>query len=151
MKKQTGIFIYVVAAIILLAGAFQYFSKRDVSLQLPSLNSRDVAKPEETITSPKENTKTEEVVIDFGNGQKIEGQVSTQSAYQALIKVAKDNKLTVEAKNYKYGVMVVKVGDKTGTDKMGWMYSVNGKPGQIASDRYVINPGDQVLWEYKKF
>lgn len=150
MKNQTRMFIYIVAAVILFLGAFQYFSQGKVNLTLPDLGRQSIFKPEGSLT-PVESLKVENVSIDFGNGQKLTGQVSTQSAYQALVQVAKDNNKTVEVKQYKYGIMVTKVGDAESKDSAGWVYSVNGKQGQIAADRYIIYPGDQVLWEFKKF
>lgn len=151
MKNQTRMLIYVVAVVVLLAGTFQYFSQGKINLTLPNLEGRNALKPDDNLSAPTEALKVQNVSIDFGNGQKLTGEVSTQSAYQALAKVVNDNNIKVEAKQYKYGIMVTKVGDVESAATTGWMYSVNGKPGQIAADRYIIYPGDQVLWEFKKF
>ena len=90
------------------------------------------------------------VSIDFGDGQKLSGQVSAKNAYEALTILAKAKNVPVEIKQYKYGLMVTKIGQKEGSSSFYWIYSVNGKPAQIAADRYLVNPGDKVEWVYKK-
>lgn len=151
MKKQTRVLVITVAAVVLLLGGAQYILRNQASLGgLPNLSVRNVFKPQETVATPTEAPRTETVNIEFGNGKKLTGEVSTQSAYQALVAVAKDNGMTVETKQYKYGVLVTKVGDRTNTNNSSWMYWVNGKQGQIASDRYVIHPGDRIEWKFTK-
>ncbi len=151
MKKQTKLFLLATAAILLTLGAFQYLGGSKSNPGLANFPQRNILQQEDETVSVAPQKKNETVTIDFGNGRKIAGETATQSAYQALLQVAKANNLTVESKQYKYGIMVTKVGDFLGSADAGWMYSVNGKPGQIAADRYVIYPGDKVDWEYKKF
>lgn len=151
MKKQTRLFIIVVVVLILTVGVAQYILSNQTNFKLTDFQKRNLSEVSETVVSPKETVKAENVSIDFGNGQKMTGQVSTQSAYQALVKVSKDNSLNVLVKQYKYGVMVEKVGEAANSKNSAWMYWVNGKPGQIASDRYIIYPGDKVEWKFSKF
>ena len=33
----------------------------------------------------------------------------------------------------------------------GWMYSVNGTMGQVASDKYITRDGDIIKWYYRQF
>ncbi len=150
MKKQTRVLIITAVAAVLLLGGAQYILRNQASMGLPNLSVRNVFKPQETVATPTEAPKSETVNIDFGNGQKLTAEVSTQSAYQALVTAAKKNNMTVETKQYKYGVMVTKVGDSANTNNSSWMYWVNGKQGQIASDRYVIHPGDRIEWKFTK-
>lgn len=151
MKNQTRFFLAGVAVVILLVILAQYILRSQTSLKLPKLSTRNFLQSGETIISPTVVVASETVIIDFGNGQKLTGEATTQNAYQALVKVAKDNNLLVKVKEYKYGVMVEKIGDTAGTQNSAWMYSVNGKPGQIAADRYIIYPGDKVEWKFTKF
>lgn len=150
MKKQTKGLLTVIVIVILIAVGAQYILRSQTNLTLPNFQQRNLFKLEES-TNPTETViNIEKVSIDFGNGQKLNGEAATQSAYQALVKVAKDNNLSVEVKQYKYGVMVEKVGDVGGTQNSAWMYFVNGKPGQIAADRYVLHPGDKVEWVFQR-
>lgn len=151
MKKQTRMLVIFVAAAVLLLGIGQYFLRNQTSLKLPDFSVRNVFNPDEANISPTVEIKPEILVIDFGNGRRITGQASSQTAYQALVKVAKDNNMNVEVKQYKYGVMVTKIGDIANTQSSGWMFAVNGKPGQIAADRFVVHPGDNVEWKFTKF
>lgn len=139
-----------VLVVALLVGLAQYILRSQTTLRLPDFAARNFLQPEESAVSPTGVVASETVSIDFGNGQRLTGQVSTQSAYQALVRIAKDNNLEMVVKQYKYGVMVEKVGEIANSQKAAWMYSVNGKPGQIASDQYVIYPGDKVEWEYQR-
>ncbi|MBI3380186.1 DUF4430 domain-containing protein [Candidatus Gottesmanbacteria bacterium] len=151
MKKQTRMLVIFVGAAVLLLGIGQYVLRNQINLKLPNISVRDVFKPDEANISPTEVISSETLSIDFGNGQKVTGQAITQNAYQSLVKVAKDNNMKVEVKQYKYGVMVTKVGDVANSPNSAWMYAVNGKPGQIAADRYIVHPGDKVEWKFTKF
>lgn len=150
MNKKTKLWLVAGAALLLVIGMVQYFGRTSSNINLPSVSVRNLPGAENITTSPAIDTNTEFITIDFGNGKKIAGEVATQSAYQALVEVAKTNKLEVASKEYKFGRMVEKVGDTGQSKSHFWMYSVNGKPGQIAADRYVIHPGDKVEWVYQK-
>lgn len=151
MKNQTRLLVITCAVVVLLLGAAQYILRNQTSLKLPNLSVRNVLKPDEVTLFPTQAANSESVTIDFGNGQKLNGQVFIQNAYQALLKIAKDNNMTVEVKQYKYGVLVTKVGNIANTQNSAWMYTVNGKPGQIAADRFIVHPGDLVEWKFSKF
>ena len=150
MKKQTRVLLIIIFIVILSAAAAQYILHNQTNLKLTNLQPRNLSKLEDTVTPSEKVVNTETVSIDFGNGQKMTGQVSTQSAYQALVRVAKDNNLIVNVKQEKYGVMVEKVGKIANSPNAAWIYSINGKPGQIAAGRYTIYPSDKVEWIYKK-
>lgn len=150
MNKKTKQWFVAVVVVVLVIGIVQYLGKSVNNINIPSVSVRSLPKEENTTVSQIPQTKTELVTIDFGNGKKITGEVSTQSAYQALLQVAKANNLEISTKRYKFGVMVEKVGETGMSPSYFWSYSVNGKPGQIAADRFVINPGDKVEWVYTK-
>lgn len=95
--------------------------------------------------------KEEMVTIDFGGGEKVEGKTVAGNALEALKKLTAVNDLSLETKQYTLGAMVTKIGSKENSKTKGWVYSVNGKSGQIAPDRLVTYPEDKILWEYKDF
>lgn len=151
MNKQTKLLLIVAAVIVLVIGAVQYLGSSINKVNLSNVSVRSIFPPEVSSTvTVVPVAKSEAVTIDFGNGKKLTGEVSTQSAYQALVQVAEANNLKVSSKQYKYGLMVEKIGDTANSQNSFWLYTVNGKPGQIAADRFVIYPGDTVEWEYKK-
>lgn len=106
--------------------------------------------PESGQASPTIEVKLSKISIDFGNGKKISGEVNAQTAYDALQKIAREKNIIIEIKEYKYGLMVTKIGESAGSGKYYWAFSVNGKTAEIASDRYVLQPGDSVEWKYVK-
>lgn len=150
MNKKTKQWLIAAAVVVLVVGVVQYLGKSVNNINIPSVSIRNLPKEENTALSQIPQAKTETVIIDFGNGKKITGEASAQSAYQALLQVAKANNLEISAKQYKFGMMVEKVGETGMSPDYFWSYSVNGKPGQIAADRFVINPGDKVEWMYTK-
>lgn len=149
MKNQTRVLVIVAALVVLIVGAAQFMLGKQ-GTKLSDLQVNNIFKPEETAVSPTQSVKTESVVVNFGSGKMIKREVVAQSAYQALLIAARENNINVEAKEYKYGFLVTKIGETANSADRAWMYSVNGKPGQIAADRYVIYPGDKVEWVYKK-
>ena len=105
--------------------------------------------------TPKTSTNNQEkrleentVIIDFGNGQKIERTVKAKTPYQTLEMVAGNEGYQITTKQYKYGLMVEEINRLKNTPEKYWLYSVNGNPGKIAADRYQLNSGDIVEWKY---
>lgn len=48
-----------------------------------------------------------------------------------------------------YGIMITKISDKVGgTDNKYWSWWLNGEMGQVAADRYVVQPGDVIEWQF---
>lgn len=150
MKKQTKLFLVIMTLAVLIIGIAQYILRNQTNLQ-PTLLKKNSTITNETVISSTETYKKETINIDFGNGQKLTGQVYTQNPYQALVKVAKDNNMSVEVKQYEFGIMVDKIGNIANSKNSAWMYTVNDKPGQIAADRYLIYPGDKIDWKFTKF
>jgi len=44
---------------------------------------------------------------------------------------------------------VEEVRDRISNNDKAWIYYVNGKSGEIASDKYILKTGDQVEWRYQ--
>lgn len=149
MKKQTkAIYVILVGALILIA-VFQLVLSRKTNLgELSILSQVPFIFNNAPSVTPLPTPSTIAVTVDFGDGDKITENTSGQNAYQVLTKLAETKNWQIEAKDYKYGKMVERIGDKTADKNNYWLYLINGKPGQIAADRYVVYPGDRVEWKF---
>lgn len=155
MKKQTTILLSILTAVLLLVAVGQFLLRQPqnsstLSPQEPRSAAKVTVAYKSTIPTAEPTQALIIVSIDFSEGQKLSGQVSAKNAYEALTILAKAKNVPVEVKQYKYGLMVTKIGQKESSSSSYWIYSVNGKPAQIAADRYLVNPGDKVEWVYKK-
>ena len=102
---------------------------------------------EEITVIPTEKLKI--VSLDFGDGNKLTYNTDAKNAFLALKEIAEANGFEVDTKKYQFGLMVRKIGEKENSNQAFWSFKVNGKLAKIASDRFLIYPGDQVEWEYK--
>lgn len=148
MKKQTKILAVILFVIVAVVIGSQIYLKKQPEVNLPSegkttFNSKIDLK---TPSPPDKNMVT--VSLDFGDGKKISSNLFAQTAFDALEKIAKENNLVVLKKDYKFGVMVNKVGEKTGGGDYNWMFYVNGKASNLAGDRHVVSPGDKIEWKF---
>lgn len=50
--------------------------------------------------------------------------------------------------NTSYGPYVAAIGSDSGSGSSGWMYAVNGVPGQVAASDATLSAGDTVLWYF---
>lgn len=149
MKKQTLLLIGIVIAVAAIVIVGQLRLGQSTNINLPSSKIR-ILEEEGNTPSPAREVKLTAVTIDFGDGKKITGQTQAQSAYESLVKIAREKGIKVEVQEYKYGVVVTQVGQTTNNDNWQWAYQINGKTSPIASDRYLVYPGDNVEWEYKQ-
>ncbi len=151
MKKQTIIIITVSLIVILMAFIGQSYLKKTTDINLPQSTPREAPTREvvlyPTVTPIK---KPIEIAVDFGEGQKVSSTVEAKNAYEAINAIAREKSWQIEAKEYKYGVMVEKINGIPNDKAHFWSYSINGKPGQIAADQNPVNPGDKVEWIFKK-
>lgn len=133
MKKL----LILVVAVILLAATLS-FQSQGRTLQ-PILGEQVQAGIKVVTTS-----------IDFGSGTKITGQVKAETAYDALVELAKKNDLPVETKDYSFGTLVTKIGSVSNTSEKAWLYFVNGKAAAVAGDKYNLGENDTIEWRYDK-
>lgn len=153
MKKQKFILIISLIIVIVIIVVGQLILKKQPNLTFQNFLDRVIVPNAISPTiSPTfvPVKKTISVSIDFGNGQVISEELLSQTVYSTLKTIAKDKNFSLEVKQYKFGNLVTKIGDKESNDKFGWIYLVNGKLGQIAADRYVVYPGDKIEWKYSK-
>lgn len=80
-----------------------------------------------------------------GSGQRLGGQ----NALESLSLLAQEKKWQITVKEAKYGKIVERIGEVVNGDGKKWVYTVNGKPSVIASDRYLVKPGDIIEWKYQ--
>jgi hypothetical protein len=74
--------------------------------------------------------------------------IRASSPYEALVLVTKIQNVELTTKQYDFGVFVEGVGDQQMTKDKVWIYYVNGKSGEVASDKYELKLGDTVEWKY---
>ena len=153
--KNKNILIVLVSVVTLgVIGAGQYFINKKADIQIPVSSPQAVI----TIEQSKSGSKTPpavltgdiSVTLDFGKGTPIQGMVYAQNAFAALKEIAKSKSLGISVKEYKYGSLVEKIGEAAGTSENFWAYYVNGKLGNVASDKFIIHPQDIIVWKYEK-
>jgi hypothetical protein len=153
MKQQGKLLL--VLSFILIAVIFlgKLFLLKDQNLDLKNQEERGMSASEISLSGtlvPTPVIATEKIKIDFGNNQKVEGEIAAQTAYEALEKFAKEKNIEIVVKQYKYGKIVTKIKDKENSNGNAWIYSVNEKTGQIAADRFNVYPGDKIEWKFTK-
>ncbi len=90
------------------------------------------------------------LVLDFGQGEKKEATTEATTVFEALKSVTDQNNLKLKTKQYDFGVFVEAIGEMENTGEKAWIYSVNGKAGEVAADKYGLREGDIVEWKYIK-
>lgn len=101
------------------------------------------------IISQKQTSRVT-VSIDFGTTAKTYRDIDASTAFDALKESVKRDNITLSGKQYDFGYLVERIGDKTNTKEKSWLYFVNGTAGDVASDKKILNPGDRVEWKYVK-
>ena len=101
--------------------------------------------------SPTENKQAVSVIINFG-GENIAtySAINTATAFDALDQVTKDNAIPLSVKEYSFGKLVEKIGEKENTKDMAWIFYVNGKSADKGADQFEVHDGDVVEWKYIK-
>lgn len=156
MTKQTRILLLVVILIAVLAGFGQYLISRK-SITSPKTVAKvsiiytpDTSYEKSTNLSPSPYKNAVSIWIEFGDGKVITGETFATTVYEALAEIAKTNDLTVETKQYKYGMIVERIGKDKNEQGKYWLYSINGKMAEIAADKYLVYPKDKIVWTYGK-
>ncbi|OGG22170.1 hypothetical protein A3D03_02620 [Candidatus Gottesmanbacteria bacterium RIFCSPHIGHO2_02_FULL_40_13] len=156
MKKQIKV-LFTILGVVLIIGVlgfswreYQGINRVTLDKTLPTERSLDLNKAINNPSSTPVTAAREKVNIDFGGGKIITTQVESTNAYEALLKAAKINNLQIERKEYKFGSLVTKIGDKENNSSFAWIYYVNGKTGQFSAEKFIIHPQDVVDWKYEK-
>ena len=114
--------------------------------------SKDFNEQESATNTP---LKTDSVLLVINYG---EDNISTYSvdfeSGKTVLSLLKDitekENITLETKQYDFGIFVESINGKKSTNETAWIYFVNGESGQIAADQQQVNSGDIVEWKYIK-
>jgi heme/copper-type cytochrome/quinol oxidase subunit 2 len=74
--------------------------------------------------------------------------IQALTPYEALTKIASQQQISVQTKQYDFGVFVEAIAGKENTKDKTWIYFVNGKSGEVAADKYTLKQNDTVEWNY---
>jgi len=137
MNKKFFLFILAATGVVILS-AFN----APKFIDFPAQQTSQVSQP---------GIESAVLLIDYG-----ENNVSTYSldveddttAFSLLVKVTQKENISLETKEYDFGVFVESINGVVGTSEMAWIYFVNGRSGQIAADQQKVSPGDTVEWRY---
>ena len=106
---------------------------------------------------PSDDTKTvlvqkSSVHVTINNDDSVVtyDNVMAETVFDALSTVCAGNTITLEKKQYDFGVFVEKIGDRANTKEKAWIYYINGKSGEVAADKQVLKSGDKIEWRYQK-
>lgn len=134
-NKYTLLIIFV----LLLAGFFYYRNSNIKNVPIPDGNT--------VITDSRVN-----LVIDFGDDDIKSFDLTTNSedtAFSVLKTTAEKEGISLQVKQYDFGVFIQKIGESESTAKKSWIYYVNGESGQVAADQQKLKNGDKIEWKYE--
>ncbi|OGG11690.1 hypothetical protein A2Z00_00685 [Candidatus Gottesmanbacteria bacterium RBG_13_45_10] len=90
------------------------------------------------------------MVLDTGDKIASYDGIPAQTVFDALKEVSTQRHDTLATKQYDFGIFIEAIGEYANTKDNAWVYSVNGKSGEVAADKYVVKNGDIVEWKYTK-
>jgi hypothetical protein len=152
MSRQTVILLLLFAAVIILVTAGQLFLKRTAVTPAADDNPRSAQVSVSTTQIPTATSLLESttVSVDYGTGQKISGNVTAKNAFEAVKALAGEKGIPIETKQFKYGFLVTKIGQKESGQGGTWQFYINGKLGIISPGLVTIHVGDKVEWKFEK-
>lgn len=120
---------------------------------LGNINPVNNAEDQSISITPGQKIKVD-LYIDNGSG-KVTSYDDTEinegdTSYSVLFKKMNETGTPVLTKNYDFGMMVESINGIAASDSHFWSYSVNGQPGTVAADKYLLKEGDAVEWKYTK-
>jgi len=111
-------------------------------LVISGCSKKEEAKPkvETTTAEPAEKESFKDsLVLEMTSEDSI-------SVYDLL-----EQKYELETKKTATGIFIIAIDSVKNNDGIFWVYSVNDKMGQMASDNYFTKPGDVVKWHFRDF
>lgn len=105
-----------------------------------------------TKTAQPENKMSVTLNIDYGDKTTKNFSYSTtkdETAFSVLKNVAERENITLETKQYDFGVFIQKIDKFESTAKNAWIYYVNGEAGQVAADQYKVKDSDNITWKFE--
>jgi len=79
-----------------------------------------------------------------------DGTKQDETAFSILKADLDVKNILYTTKTYDFGIFVESIDGKISGTDMAWIYYVNDKSGDIASDKYTLKAGDVVEWKYEK-
>lgn len=73
-----------------------------------------------------------------------------KTAYDLLLFAQKEGKVTVDTKQYDFGVFIESIGGVANSNDFVWIYYVNGESASVGADKYELKNGDSVEWRYEQ-
>lgn len=119
-------------------GLFNFSRLSDLTSETQSVDKQD----------KKQNIN---LIIYFGNEDIRTYEYSfseEETVYDALKEISERENISLETKEYDFGILVSSIGGKENSSQMAWIYFVNGEAGQIAADQMQIENKDLVEWKY---
>ncbi len=113
-----------------------------------------VPAPQQPLAESQAPAGTAALMLDFGDGT-----VKTytdlafadgETLFDLTKRAAENNGLTFEYQPPgQYGILIDQIGlMRGGTDNKYWLWYENGRMGQVASDAYLLQPGDVLEWKF---
>jgi|GEM_PF-943253 len=141
---------FVVVGICALA-ALLIFNRAEI----PFLNTQ--SSPSSTVAPANQQSEPElipiSVTIDFGGEKAVETvtqELHSETSALSALELLKAE--TVITKEYSFGKLVEGIdGVTNGTDNKYWLYSVNNQEASVGAAEYILQPNDQMLWEFKAY
>ena len=135
------VLLFTILVIVIIA---QFTVFKNNKLNLGNNNKQDGPRVQQE-DAKKDNNR---VIIDFGDGRKIDQTLKADTPFKALEIIAGNQGYKINFKQYKYGLIVEEINKVKNNPTKFWIYSVNGVPAKIAADRYMLAEGDFVEWKY---
>lgn len=135
MKKATYGIIIVLIVILAGIGIVLFQKQSSIPAQL---------------NPPIEQSAIPVITLNIFDGVKTAtySSIQAQTPYEALTKIATQEQISVKTKQYDFGVFVEAIAGIESTKDKAWIYYVNGKSGEVASDKYILKQYDTVEWKY---
>jgi hypothetical protein len=106
--------------------------------------------PDSSSSTTNQSGNTQ-IVLDFGNGEALSRSQAFQrgeTAYSILASLTDENDIPMNVQQYDFGVFVSSIGGFESGSNKAWIYFVNGTSGNVAADKYFLEPGDLIEWRY---
>jgi len=144
--KKTASITFILVLSLIIVGGGVYFLVQDVG-KLPGKSLV------EKLAIHKANQSQVSYLISSGTGEPKEYKLNVNSSstvFSLLQEISEKNSVELKFKVYpEMGVFVESIeGVANWTDNKYWQYWVNGKLGEVASDKKLLKAGDKIEWKF---
>lgn len=115
--------------------------------QLPT----NVTSPQQPNVRPVVKPVSQAVVIISGLGNFPVEIKAGDTAFDILIRAAKENNFVVKYQMYSFGVFVTQIGQRAGDSSHYWAFYYNGQYSNVGASAQPIREGDVTGWNYETF